>query len=1008
MSVPNLNPVSFRTNISSLIGQLSLNRSTSLFNTSIRNLSTGIRVHSGRDDPSAFLASSMMESDIASLTQAVANCQRANTALSMADSALSTVNSLLIDLRGLVTEAANSGPTSEEGLEALQLQIDSTLDTINRIASSTQYLDKTLLDGSLDFTTYGVDDSKAEQVVIHQANFEGRTEKEVSVKVLETAQQAGLHYAIGATTDKVVLQITGNLGSQVFEFDKNADVQSIAEAVNRSSDSTGVGARIYSEATNGSIALTSYGDDNDILLTASQAGSLAGNIVVAFTADREGNDTLGVNFTAGQGNTPAQLEVLLRTEPGGKVLTTAEELVDFLNTAPELRGTDGSGLVTAALPTGTTGRGTVSAFSEYSYYGDTDDSNRLQFLAPAGSPTIRFVSEPNSTLSIDDTTYPPTYGYSTADVQGLDMGTSFSLRALAQGKEYDGTQVQLVDAAEEGISYDAATGIVRISVDFSGRAADPARGAWTMNDMKALVESEPSVADHFAFVPETSYDAANPPAFTSADYRGIDTTLAVFSGGLIDPGMLTVHLETDSKGVVKTTANDLVHFFNYPTTEESREVLDRYGISVSSIDPSNPTLPSCTLGLSELGTGVLKPSYDPNECTDAATQIAMASTHYPDAVFQGSSSAFGDAVRLPETTLFTSGGKDAVLTIQARQADTGIAGVEVDVISDPAVTEPEVRFDFITRQLHFVLPPDGSLTAAEAVNLVNSSDATREWFLASIPSNVPGSSTPPDGQGTLRLGDRGTFTVPEVPLTGAPLLGNSDNMSLGVTFHSLDYGSSAFVSVIPQSGTFSLTDRDGDVAQRAVGVDVKAMINDSLAVGVGKTASTITNDLDIAIQIGDDVKAGEVFGIRITGGGALMQLGRDANYSQQARISLPSIHVTELGGVYGKLDDLRTGNACSVANDVKGAYQIVEAAISQVTLLRGRIGAFQKTQVEANMDQLLDSIEITYAANAEIKDTDFAEWTSKMSRSQLMVETATAMLQKTQENSRGLLSLLQG
>jgi hypothetical protein len=34
-------------------------------------------------------------------------------------------------------------------------------------------------------------------------------------------------------------------------------------------------------------------------------------------------------------------------------------------------------------------------------------------------------------------------------------------------------------------------------------------------------------------------------------------------------------LETDVNGIVKTTANDLVKFFDNPSSEESKEVLDR-------------------------------------------------------------------------------------------------------------------------------------------------------------------------------------------------------------------------------------------------------------------------------------------------------------------------------------------------------------------------------------------------------------------------------------------------
>ncbi len=1020
MSNPNITPSNFRTNISSLIGQTSLNRSTNLFNKAVRNLSTGIAVHSGRDNPSKFLASTMLTTDIVSMTQAVANCQRAGSVLSQADSALASINLMLNELRGIVTEAANTGPSTDKEIAVLQLQVDSTLDAINRIAASTKYLDTTLLDGSLDFTTYGVDPGKAEKVAINQANFEGRYEKKVSVKILETAQQASLHYSLGATTEPVKLQIAGNLGADVFEFEQNASVREIAEAINRASDSTGVAAKVYTASTSGSIALTSYGTDNDVILTAAREGSLAGNLRVKYTASKEGNDTLGVRYAEGDGNTPGTIEILLQTVPGGRVLTTAEDVVNLLNNAPELKNADGSGIVSAALPSGTTGRGTVSPFADVSYYGDTNDRNRLQFLAPAGTPPIRFVSEPNSSLSVDDTTFPPVYGYASVDVQGFDPGTSFTLRALSQGPQYDETSVVFRDSGAFGgtggdsVLYDPATGKLTISADFTGRAADPDRAPFTMNDMKALIESDPTVNSLFAFVPESYYDPANPPAFTDPNYVGIGgetgAEMGTFSGGCVSPGMITIHLETDGKGIVKTTANDLVRFFDYPTTPESKAVLDRYGISVSSIDPNNPTLPSCTQGTSDIGTGPLKASYDPGTCTDADTAAQLAATRYPDAVFgDGDRNTSSQATAAaPVATLFSSGGRDAVLTIAARRSDTGLENVEIGVVGDRALTEPTVVFDAATKQLTIEIPNGSTLTANDAVALINSSESTKGLFTASIPKSVPGSATPPDGNGYLRIGDRGTLRTPgNGEPQGAPMLGNSDNASLGITFYSLGYGTDSFISIKSLDGSFPLADRYGNIMERSIGLDVKALINGTLAVGVGNVASSITNDLDMSIWIGDDARAGDVFGVRITGGGAIMQLGQDADYNQQARISMPSVHVTRLGGISGSLDDLRTGGVYSMKNDTKGAYRVVEEAIEQVTFLRGRIGAFQKNQVEVNMDNLVDFISNASEANSELRDADFAEWTSALTRSQLLVQSAVSVLGKTSENARALLGLLQ-
>ena len=73
--------------------------------------------------------------------------------IATADSALGQVSSLLNDIRGLVTETANDGALSDEQIAANQLQIDSSLEALNRIAQTTTFQGRKLLDGSLDFIT---------------------------------------------------------------------------------------------------------------------------------------------------------------------------------------------------------------------------------------------------------------------------------------------------------------------------------------------------------------------------------------------------------------------------------------------------------------------------------------------------------------------------------------------------------------------------------------------------------------------------------------------------------------------------------------------------------------------------------------------------------------------------------------------------------------------------------------------------------------------------------------
>ena len=244
---------------------------------------------------------------------------------------------------------------------------------------------------------------------------------------------------------------------------------------------------------------------------------------------------------------------------------------------------------------------------------------------------------------------------------------------------------------------------------------------------------------------------------------------------------------------------------------------------------------------------------------------------------------------------------------------------------------------------------------------------------------------------------------------GAPMLGGSDRANLGITFHSTDYGSGAFVSIIAALGTdFPLRDQFGNRAIRSTGTDVVALINNEPAIGNGLVASSRTSDLDIDLWIDPSVQKGEVFGFRIDGGGALMQLGPDPVPWLQSRIGIRNTHTVALGGVNGHLSQLRTGGPYDLLTDTNTAFRIVEEVTEAVSSLRGRLGAFQRNQIQANMENMIDAIEIETDAWSQVKDTDFAATSSELMRLQLLMESNVTVLRYPGQNARLLLSLLQG
>src|SRR5690606_20502940 len=141
------------TNVSSLISQRILERNNKSLTTSLERLSTGLKINRGADNPAGLIASENLRAEKVGIAQAIDNAERAGNIIGTAEGGLNEVSNLLTELQTLVSQSANTGGLSPEEISANQLQVDSILGTINRIAQSTAFQGTKLLNGNYDYTT---------------------------------------------------------------------------------------------------------------------------------------------------------------------------------------------------------------------------------------------------------------------------------------------------------------------------------------------------------------------------------------------------------------------------------------------------------------------------------------------------------------------------------------------------------------------------------------------------------------------------------------------------------------------------------------------------------------------------------------------------------------------------------------------------------------------------------------------------------------------------------------
>jgi len=237
---------------------------------------------------------------------------------------------------------------------------------------------------------------------------------------------------------------------------------------------------------------------------------------------------------------------------------------------------------------------------------------------------------------------------------------------------------------------------------------------------------------------------------------------------------------------------------------------------------------------------------------------------------------------------------------------------------------------------------------------------------------------------------------------------NSANPSSGITFQSVDYGSKAFVSVesLDAGSPFTLKDATG-VATRDEGQDIQANVNGILTMGDGLRLSLQSLALDLEMLIDENLGTGTT-DFSITGGGAKFQLGPAVNSNQQINIGVPSVAASNLGNSdIGYLSQIKSGEDYSlVSGNARQASDIIQEAISQVAVLRGRLGAFERNVVQANINSLQVTLENVTASESQIRDADFAVETSALTRSQILTQAGTAVLSIANSTPQSVLALL--
>jgi flagellin-like hook-associated protein FlgL len=136
------------TNVPALSAHRSLLRSDGAMTRALERLSSGLRINRAADDAAGLAISQNLRAQVTGLGQAARNAQDGINVVRTADGALEEVTAVLQRMRDLAVQGANDGGLDDTSTGAIQAEIAQLKAELDRIAATTSFNGRALLDGT--------------------------------------------------------------------------------------------------------------------------------------------------------------------------------------------------------------------------------------------------------------------------------------------------------------------------------------------------------------------------------------------------------------------------------------------------------------------------------------------------------------------------------------------------------------------------------------------------------------------------------------------------------------------------------------------------------------------------------------------------------------------------------------------------------------------------------------------------------------------------------------------
>ncbi|MBE8569975.1 flagellin, partial [Vibrio sp. OPT46] len=157
--------ITVNTNVAALVAQRHLTSATDMLNQSMERLSSGKRINSAKDDAAGLQISNRLQSQMRGLDVAVRNANDGISIMKTAEGAMNEVTNIMQRMRDLSLQSAN-GSNSKAERTALQEEVSALNDELSRIAETTSFGGRKLLNGTFGTSSFQIGATAGEAVQI--------------------------------------------------------------------------------------------------------------------------------------------------------------------------------------------------------------------------------------------------------------------------------------------------------------------------------------------------------------------------------------------------------------------------------------------------------------------------------------------------------------------------------------------------------------------------------------------------------------------------------------------------------------------------------------------------------------------------------------------------------------------------------------------------------------------------------------------------------------------------